>query len=93
MSKQNIQLLKDLYQLDRLISSKLMRSKFINRKEINNLKELFEFIEIELDITEGLTFEFTKIYFCRLCILHPKTKNFKISFIQNYWETIVNNSN
>ena len=42
---------------------------------------------------DDLIKEIKKFYFCRLCALHPRTRHIKMSFIQNFWDTIENNAN
>ena len=85
--------LKDIRQLERVCRNNLMKSKSMDLEGLDDHEIFNRYFHLGIDSKKELISQLKKIYFCRMCLIHPRTKNIKLSFIQNFWETIVNKAN
>ncbi len=93
MKKFDLQLLKDISQLHCNYRNNLMTDKDFDHSDLEDMELLNRYFHLGILNRDDLIKEIKKFYFCRLCALDPRTRHIKMSFIQNFWETIENNAN
>jgi hypothetical protein len=91
--KFDLQLIKDLSQLHCNYRNNLMTEKDFGYSDLEDMELFNRYFHLGITNREDLIKEIKKFYFCRLCALHPRTRHIKMSFIQNFWETVENNAN
>ena len=93
MKKEDINYMKDLSQLHCNYRNNLMTEKDFDYSDLEDMELFNRYFYLGITNREDLIKAIKKFYFCRLCALHPRTRHIKMSFIQNFWETVENNAN
>ena len=93
MEKHAFQLIKDLHQLDLMYRNNRVVNSEIPKEELEDMEFFNQFFHLGIKNQKELRSKLKKASFCRICKIHPRTKDVPLSFIENFYETVVNHAN
>jgi hypothetical protein len=86
-------MIKDLHQFDLLYRLNHLKNSEINRDDLEDMEYFNYIFNLGLKNQKELKSKIKKVVFCRICNIHPRSKHIPIRFIENFYETVVNQSN
>ena len=92
MDKAVFQMIKDLHQLDLMYRNNRTVNSEIPKEELEDMEFFNQFFKLGIKTPKELRSKLKKTAFCRICKIHPRTKDVPLFFIENYYETVVNHA-
>jgi hypothetical protein len=93
VDKAVFEMIKDLHQLDLMCRNNRTVNSEIQNEELEDMEFFIQFFKQGIQTRNDLRSKLKKTAFCRICKIHPRTKDVPLSFIENYYETVVNHAN